>query len=427
MSTLSPILALAVKDLRLLARDRGHMFFTFAWPLLVALFFGLLFGGPPQGRGSISLAVVDEDASAASRALVDRLAGTEGVKLTPLTRDEAIAAVRRGAQTGAVLVPKGFGEASARMFYGEPPEITLALDPSRKAEAAMLEGLVTGAAMQGMQRLFTDADYSRSMVDRALSDLRQSPDPVEGRPQLERFLGELQAFVESPAARAQPPAAAEGERAWRPLVVKKTDVAVRRAGPENAFMITLPQGVLWGLIGCSVGFALSLVIERVRGTLTRLQMSPLSRAHVLAGKALACFLMILAVEVTLFGVARAFLGVVPGSWPLLVLAALCLAFAFVGLMMTVSVLGRTEQTVSGVAWAVMLPLSMLGGGMIPLFAMPPWMLTLSHASPVKWGVLALEGAMWRGFTPAEMLLPCGILVAVGVAGIALGTRLFPGD
>lgn len=422
-----PILALAAKDLRLLVRDRGHLFFAFAWPLIVAIFFGLLFGGPKEGAATITVAVVDEDASEGSRALVDRLGKTDGVKLTPLGRDEALAAVRRGTQVGAVIVPKGYGQASSRPFYGASPEIALAMDPSRRAEAAMLEGILMGAGMQGMERLFSDTGYSKQVVDNALAEMAQTSEPIAGRDQLTRFLGELRSFVDSPAVQPQPGAptgAAAGGSAWKPLTITKTDVTVQRRGPRNAFMITFPQGVLWGVIGCAFGFALSLVLERTRGTLTRLQMSPLSRSHVLAGKALACFTTILIVQALLFAVARVFLDVVPGSWPLLVLGGVCLAVAFVGMMMVISVLGRTEQTVGGVAWALLLPLSMLGGGMIPLFAMPPWMVPLSNVSPVKWGILALEGALWRGFTLGEMAVPCLILLGVGVGGFAIGARLF---
>ena len=45
-----------------------------------------------------------------------------------------------------------------------------------------------------------------------------------------------------------------------------------------------------------------------------------------------------------------------------------------------------------------MPMTMLGGGMIPQFVMPPWMLTVGNISPVKWAILGLEGAMWRNFT-----------------------------
>jgi ABC-2 type transport system permease protein len=89
-------------------------------------------------------------------------------------------------------------------------------------------------------------------------------------------------------------------------------------------------------------------------------------------------------------------------------------------MMLVAVLGKTEQSASGLGWAIMMPLTMLGGGMVPLFAMPAWMQAAGSVSPVKWAILALEGAIWRGFTPAQLALPCAVLVSVGVAGFAIG-------
>jgi ABC-2 type transport system permease protein len=277
-----------------------------------------------------------------------------------------------------------------------------------------------GAASQGMQDMFTNTPRSLGAIDKALADAAAAPDQAD-RADLTRFLGELKSFVGRQRAPGADAGTAQG---WKPVDVVTTELRQEREGPRSAYDITFPQAVLWGMIGCAFGFAISLVVERTRGTLTRLQMSPVSRAQVLAGKALACFTSVVLVQVLLFGVATAAFGVRPGSWVLLVLACLSLGAAFVGIMMVISVLGKTEQTVGGLAWAIMLPMSMLGGGMVPLFAMPAWMQSASSISPVKWGILALEGAIWRGFSPTDMLLPCGILVAVGVVGFTVGARVF---
>lgn len=106
----------------------------------------------------------------------------------------------------------------------------------------------------------------------------------------------------------------------------------------------------------------------------------------------------------------------------LLMAATAIGVCFVGLLMFLATLGKTVDGVAGAAWGIMLPLAMVGGGTIPLFLMPAWMERMSDFSPVKWGILALEGAIWRGFTPAEMLLPCGILVGTGVVFFHLGVR-----
>ena len=129
-----------------------------------------------------------------------------------------------------------------------------------------------------------------------------------------------------------------------------------------------------------------------------------------------------AVQAMLYALGYLVFGVRPSSWPLLVLASLSATVAFCGFMMLVATLGKTEQAASGTAWAIMMPLSMIGGGMIPQFLMPAWMSTLGNISPIKWAIRAIEGALWREFTLAEMLLPCTILIIVGLACFAIGTR-----
>jgi ABC-2 type transport system permease protein len=51
------------------------------------------------------------------------------------------------------------------------------------------------------------------------------------------------------------------------------------------------------------------------------------------------------------------------------------------------------------------------------------MQTVSNVSPVKWGILALEGGIWRGFTPMDEMRPCGVLLAFGVAGFVAGSMV----
>ena len=85
---------------------------------------------------------------------------------------------------------------------------------------------------------------------------------------------------------------------------------------------------------------------------------------------------------------------------------------------------RSEQAVSGLAWGILLVCAMLGGGMVPQIAMPGWMLSAGAVSPARWTITALEGAIWRGYGPGDMLLPCGVLLAIGALGFAIGALVF---
>jgi ABC-2 type transport system permease protein len=69
-----------------------------------------------------------------------------------------------------------------------------------------------------------------------------------------------------------------------------------------------------------------------------------------------------------------------------------------------------------------MPLALFGGAMIPLAVMPHWMAEVGAVSPVRWSITAFEGAIWRGFSFQEMLLPCGILAGMGIVCFVVGTR-----
>jgi ABC-2 type transport system permease protein len=419
---MSSVLALALKDLLILVRVRAGLFFTFIWPVLMAVMFGFIFGGQQQQPGAgraLRVLAVDEDNTEASRAFIARLQQSGEFEIQAATRAEAEDQVRRGERSAFIVIKPGFGEASSRLFYGEPRQLEIGSDPARAAEAGMIEGLLTKHAMTDVQRMFTQTSESQKMVGDSLNELKQTPQAQGELAPLSRFLGELQTFLGSPQPQAQP---GQGPAEWQPVKIANVPIARERRGPTNPFQVTFPQGVVWGIIGCVMSFAISIVTERVRGTFVRLQTAPLTRAQLLGGKALACFLSISILQLAMFTMARLVFDVRPGSVALLVVACVAASVGFVGFMMMVSSFGKTEQAVAGAGWALLMPMAMIGGAMVPMFIMPPWIQTISNISPIKWAILALEGAVWRGFSPAEMLTPAAVLLGFGAVCFVVGLR-----
>ena len=411
------LITLARKDLRVLTRVKSGMFFTFVWPIVVAILFGTAFGGQgDSGSAALPVVAVDEDDSVESRTFLETLAASGDFRLDRASRAEAADLVRRGQRAAYIVLRRGFGAASQQMFYGPTREIEIGIDPARKAESGMIEGLLTKHAMQDFQSLFSDPARSKTLVERARSSVGQ-PGNASPLAPVARFLGELDTFLAAPTAGN---AGAGGE--WQPVAITKTSVARERAGPTNAYDITFPQGIVWGILGCVMSFAIGLVSERVHGTFVRLQTAPLTRTQILAGKALACLIAIILLQAALVAIGVVAFGVRPSSYPLLALVGVCAALGFIGFMMMVAGLGRTEQAAGGAGWAMLMPMTLFGGGMMPQFIMPPWMQTVGNLSPVKWAILGLEGAVWRGFSFTELLLPCGILLAFGAVCFAIGVR-----
>jgi len=413
------IVAIARKDLRILARDRAGFFWVLGWPFLMALFFGSIMGGGDT-QSPMKIALVDRDRSDYSRAFGEQLRKSEALDVVDAPLDSALTLVRRGRLVGYVSLLPGMGQS---LGFGDSSTIELGLDPSRRAEAGYLKGLVTQALFQSMQGGFGQGGTARASVRERIASL-ESDSTLAGdrRANLTSFFTNLDRFLSSLDTVNTAGSAAGDSSGAMGANLKVVAVAEQGDGPRSAFEVTFPAGILWALVGVCMSFAISIVHERLTGTYLRLRLAPISRTDILAGKGLAAFLAALFATGLLLAFGATALGVRVSSIPKLAVAVLSAAFCFVGLMMLISTLGRTHQAVAGAGWALLLVMSMTGGGMIPLIAMPPWMQTVSNFSPVKWGILAVEGAIWRGFSWNEMLLPVSILLAVGTLAFLVGAR-----
>lgn len=354
-------LHLALKDLRILLRDRVAVFWVFGFPLAFALFIGaVLHAGLSGASGTLRVVVVDESRGAAAAHLRQGLASSTRIETTLAAAEEAERLVRQARAIAYLKLPRNFGSPGAAASMPE-----LGFDPARRLEVAYIEQFV-----------------ARTIDART----------IDGR---------------------------KNQSTSRPsLSFRRTEVTGQLS--PGASNIVFPSAVLWALIGCAACFAISLVAERTGGTYVRLRASPLTRHDLLLGKALACLIASLGVTTLLTLLGAVFFGVQIASVPKLVLALLATSLCFVGITMALSVFGKSEQAVAGAGWATLLVMAMLGGGMVPLSLMPEWLTELSHISPVKWGILALEGASWRTFSFGELALPCAVLLAIGAVSFLAG-------
>ncbi len=425
---MNAILAMALKDIRLLTRDRVGLFFIIGFPFVYALFIGSIFSTGSSGRGGgFQVAVADEDNTDASRAFITRLDESKSVDVKLATRAEAESEVRLSHVSAYIVIPAGFGAARANPFLGKSASVELGTDPARVAEGAMLEGQIMQLGFALMSDQLSNPDARTQMVKEGLDSLNKAAaNSDQAEDTTRRFMAALGSLDQLSRSVSAGRAEGEANPLFQPLTIEKKSVAseAKRRGPQNSFEFSFPQGIAWAFLFCVTRFGSSLVAERVRGTLVRMQVAPLSRWHIIGGKALACILVMLVVggALTVFG--STVLKVNIRSIPLFTVAAICSILCFTGIMVLISTLGKTEEAAAGIGSAVMLVITMLGGGAVPLLAMPTWMQQLASASPVKWAILSLEGAIWRGFTPAEMITPCAILLATGAVCFAIGIRAF---
>ena len=429
------IITIAWKDLVLLSRDRMAMFFLLAFPVMMGVLFGLMYQntGSPK-PGGVAIDVIDEDRSAMSEALIRNLESNETLKVQTTDLETARERIRKGSIVGIVVIPAGFGQTAGVFWASDQVPIRVGRDPSRSAEAAMLDGYLMEASGKLIADRFQDTAYIRSVIadqKRAVQE-DKTMNPLN-KIVVGQLFSSLDGLFDNLDKVADLDADAEGDK--KPVLdngfqfakIESFDAFQKPAntGPtiRSGWDISFPQSILWGVMGSAAGFAISLVRERSRGTLLRLQTSPVRPWQVILGKGLGCFMATMLVLVVMVALGL-FLGMRPQSPILLAGSAVVVALCFVGIMMAMSALGTTEEGVGGAGWAINMVMAMFGGAMMPLAFMPSFMKSASDFSPVKWAIVSLEAAIWRNYSFAEILWPWTILLTIGAAGFAIGLYLF---
>ena len=416
------ILAIAKKDLRLMFRDKGDVFFTFALPALMAVLFGFVFGGG-GGGSKIKLALVNESDAPIAARIADDLASDPSFKVDRMeTRDAAVAAVRSGKAAAAVMLPASMQQGVDSMLSGGGMSIDVVVDPSRRAEAGLVQGKLNELAFRQFPRIMADQAQMKRMFDGMRRSIESSKELTPGQKLAGGALATAgEAFSRTIAqGSGADKAAAPG---FSPVRVAFEELPKREGGPRSSFDVSIPIGIVWGIAGCVGAFAASLVVERTRGTLARLRLAPITRAHLLAGKGLACFFTAMVVQALLILLAVIGFGSSIMQPGMLAVACVFAAFAFTGLAMLIAGLCKTEAEANGAGRGAILVLALIGGGTIPLFFMPPVLETLSYTSPFRWAVMAIEGPFWRDLPFSEQLVPLLVLFSLGLGGFLLGARL----
>lgn len=407
---------LAVKDFCVLLSDKGNIFFVFGFPVIYALFFGAIFSSAGEGPSGMEIAIVDEDKSEFSGSYISRLQSDEALKISHMNREEAIEQVRKGKVAAAVVLKEGFGEGFEALFSSEEPKLEIASDPSRRMESGYLQGLLVKAQFEALSDKFVDTQWMKDQIGLWRDDIEEANDLDAEQAKLYfNFIDSFDTLLKD-VNEEEFKAGLDGDM----LNFAKLDVSREYEGPIAPFQITFAQVLLWGFMMCTATFAISIVKERTGGTFERLRVGPIGRAHILGGKGLACFFTCLLIMGILTIGAKVIFKMPMGNRLLFIPAVLCTILCFVGIMMFICTLGRTEQSVGAAGWAILMIMGMLGGAMMPLAFMPSWLRRFSHISPVKWGIFTLEGAIWRNFSLTEIIGPCLVLLAIGFASFLLG-------
>ena len=381
-------LALIQKELTLLRRDWHALALLFLMPAAFILVMSLALQDRfAADKGvSISYYLVDEDQSAASRALTRQLAVTKEFKLqlSDLPAAGQRDAVRHDQAQFLLVIPKGFGA-----DLGSPRPVAIELQAGPGVEPAVFE--LFGARLHGLA--------TELYLEQRLAGLGTSmPDPAAA----DALLHAESLYT----AGVRPSSVQQNVPAWLMFAM---------------FFIAVPLSTTW-------------VQERQQGTYARLRSMGVSASRLLIGKlvpylgiTLLQVVVMLAVGmylVPLLGGESLTLGHAPAA---LLLMALAGSFAAVSYALLIANLVSSAEQATIFTGVANLLMAALGGIMVPRFVMPAAMQAISLYSPMAWGlegyldVFLRQGDLAMVAPWAGLLIGFG-LACLGLAGLRIGLR-----
>ena len=289
-------LALVRNDIRLYLTDRRAVVIGVLVPILIAAFFGYVFGGTGKTAeaGSIPVAVVDEDQSAISHAITADLLKESMIAVQVMSRSLAEERVRGGKMQVAVIMPKNFGrEATRALFNGvAKPRVELLVDPSQAMSSSVVEGLFAQHGMAAITREAFSGTTGLSTLSAFVDEMDRTPaEQVPERAELKSLLESLRNLNAKTAASNIAGASGVQGGISIPYVTKTTRMTSGQDVPYNGYAHSFAGMAVQFILFAGIDAGVLLLLARSRGIWQRIRSAPVSKTQFLIARTIATTLI----------------------------------------------------------------------------------------------------------------------------------------
>ncbi len=360
------ILALSIKELLAVLKDRRSRIVLVVPPILQLLVFGY---AATFDLNDIPVAVYNEDRSAPSRELVARVLGSPHFHLLAQVDHEAQIAPL--IDNRDVLVVLRLGQRfSADLYRGRPARLQLIIDGRNSNTALLVQGYLRGIVQE------FNLDWARRHG--------QSP----------------------------PPATVE-VRSWF------------NSNLESRWFIVPGIVGLLSLVITTIVTALSVAREREAGTFDQLLVTPLRPVEILIGKSFPGILIGLFEGSFILLMAVAWFEVpLNGSLGALYIGMFLFILSGVGIGLMISSLALTQQQGMLGAFLFMVPAVILSGFATPIENMPMVVQWITYADPLRYFLVVLRGVFLEGNTASMLVNYYWPMAVIAFVSLSFAAWLF---
>ena len=393
------IFFIAVKDLKIRARDFYAFILLLVMPLVLILVLGIVF--KPMWTSTpfvIDMGVVDFDNGEFSKILINDVFDSDDLKsmlnITFLDSEaEAKDRINQGKLAAVVILNRGFSDA---IIKGESASIEVLADPEQSIKSGVVKSIVESYTLEVLKR--------RTMI--------------------ETFLGTV-----APYSSVNPRDIQKMIPEWLKEIENEKDIVLVKSSTEKKSTNEIPamgyyavgMAVMYLLFATNSG-AETIFEERRLKTYDRIRTAPVHENVLFGGKLLGIFLVAFVQFLIIVIFTALFYGVSWGkSLPGIFILMISSVLAFSGFSTLFASIAKSEEQIGNIGPALSMIFGFLGGGMWPAFLFPQWMNVVSKFTPNRWALDGFLKLMESNANFAQVLPQCGVLVMMALLFFLIGT------
>ena len=423
---MTAFLALVRKDLILYFSNKRALVVTLAAPIVIAAFFGSLFGNADKKPARIPVAIVDFDKSPITQQIILGMKDDSALNVTELDEATALEQVKKGKVRAAVVLPAKFGELAGRAMFSNraKPEVKIHYDPSQSIALAMVRGMLAQHGMKAVTQSMMGPGGG-NVIAESRADVSASKDiAADTRKDMLALFDSVERMQKHNNPGATPSKSA-GPSFDIPFKTTAAEATGKQERKYNSYAHSFGGMTVQFLLFMGIDLGIGLLLMRRMGLWKRLRAAPVSRALLLGSTVASGTLIALILMCGIFAVAIAAFGVrIDGS--IIGFIGIMVAFAVLAASfgLLIAAIGKTPEATRGLAIFATLLMVMLGGAWVPSFIFPEWLQTVSLTMPARWAVDGFDAMTWRGQGLDAAAVSIGAMLAFSAAFTAIAIWRF---
>ncbi|MGQ9565903.1 MAG: ABC transporter permease [Candidatus Bathyarchaeales archaeon] len=366
---MNSIIGIAVKDVKVFFREKGTIFWTIAFPILIMLLFTAIFGREIPFNANVG--VVDYDHTPVTASIMTGLNSTGVFTVRNFTDNPIKAREELNATTvrAIITIPKNF----TQNLYFQNASVSLVVDETSPDIARLCR--------DGIKTYFSE--YYKAFY--------------------------YQIY---------------GINYTTPITINEEKSIMGQAIGYKEYIV--PGMLCYPLLFSSMVAATgAIVYEREKGTLKKIRASPVRPLNVLFGKTLAALFQT-AVSILIMALLAYFLLAPTLNWniPLLVPIMFLGSINGIALGLIISCVGRAPQEASNAATTIAVVLQVFIGMYFPAEYLPTYLQQIGSVIPMTYAAQAIRSVMIQNAALNELFQPILTLVISAAVLYAVGVLLY---